>query len=37
MKGDVSLEEIHEFDFKFDLNFHEEIFQSTRLLACTSL
>ena len=28
---------IREFDFKFDLAFHQEFFQSTRFLACTSL
>ena len=26
-----------EIDFKFDLDFHQELFRSTRLLACTFL
>ena len=39
MKGDVSLEKnfFLEFDFKFDLDFHQKFFRSTRFLACTSL
>ena len=28
---------IHEFDFNFDLDFHQEFSRSTRFLACTSL
>ena len=37
MKRDVSLGKNREFDFEFDLDFHQEFFRSTRLLACSSL
>ena len=32
MKGDVSLEKIREFDFKFDLDFHQEFSEARGLL-----
>ena len=38
MKGDVSFgQKIREFDFKFDLDYHQEFFRSTMFLGCTSL
>ena len=37
MKRDVSLTKNREFDFKCNLDFHQEFFRSMMLLACSSL